>query len=71
MSYDTRDFEPDPKAGVFVDAALDAGTLALGSQYDDARMMLAARGYWSPAAEDVDLVLAGRGGFWVNFNHMF
>ena len=63
ISYDTRDFEPDPKAGVFVDAAVDAGTVALGSQYDYVRMMLAARGYWSPDRDDIDLVLAGRGVF--------
>lgn len=60
VSYDTRDFEPDPNRGVFVDAALDAGTVALGSQFDYARAMIAARGYWSPIAPAADLVLAGR-----------
>jgi len=63
ISYDTRDFEPDPKAGMFLDAALDAGTVALGSQYDYERTMVAARGYWSPDPDDVNLVLAGRGVF--------
>lgn len=58
ISYDTRDFEPDPNRGVFLDAALDLGTVALGSQYDYARFMAAARGYWSPFP--IDLVLAGR-----------
>jgi outer membrane protein assembly factor BamA len=61
ISYDTRDFEPDPNTGVFVDAALDAGTLALGSQFDYLRFLVAARGYWSPFPETADLVLAGRG----------
>ncbi len=61
ISYDTRDFEPDPNRGVFLDAALDAGTVALGSHYDYVRAMAAARGYWSPIPEDADLVLAGRG----------
>ena len=60
VSYDTRDFEPDPNSGVFVDAAIDAGTIALGSQYDYVRAMIAARGYWSPFPERADLVLAGR-----------
>jgi hypothetical protein len=60
ISYDTRDFEPDPNTGVFVDAALDAGTVALGSQFDYVRAMIAARGYWSPIADKADLVLAGR-----------
>jgi len=60
ISYDTRDFEPDPNRGVFVDAALDVGTVLLGSQFDYARFLLAARGYWSPIPETADLVLAGR-----------
>jgi hypothetical protein len=59
-SYDTRDFEPDPNRGVFVDVALDAGTAALGSQYDYVRFLVAARGYWSPIARSADLVFAGR-----------
>ncbi len=60
ISYDTRDFEPDPNTGEFLDLAIDAGTVALGSQYDYVRLMVAARGYWSPAPELADLVLAGR-----------
>jgi outer membrane protein assembly factor BamA len=60
ISYDTRDFEPDPNAGGFVDLAIDAGTVALGSEYDYVRAMLAARGYWSPAPDRADVVLAGR-----------
>jgi hypothetical protein len=58
ISYDTRDFEPDPNRGIFLDAALDAGTVALGSDYDYLRIMAAARGYYSPFR--ADLVLAGR-----------
>ncbi|HEU0029979.1 MAG TPA: DUF5982 domain-containing protein [Kofleriaceae bacterium] len=60
FSYDTRDFEPDPNRGVFLDAELDVGTLALGSEYDYARIMAAARGFWSPIPAYADLVLAGR-----------
>jgi outer membrane protein assembly factor BamA len=60
ISYDTRDFEPDPNRGVFLDAAVDAGTLALGSQYDYVRILGAARGYYSPIPDRADLVLAGR-----------
>lgn len=59
ISYDTRDFEPDPNNGFFADAALDAGTVALGSEYDYLRLLIAARGYWSPWPCR-DLVLAGR-----------
>ena len=60
ISYDTRDFEPDPNTGAFFDLALDAGTAALGSQFDYVRAMAAARGYWSPVPELADLVVAGR-----------
>ena len=60
ISYDTRDFEPDPNTGVFLDLAIDAGTVVLGSQFDYVRAMAAARGYWSPIPELADLVLAGR-----------
>jgi outer membrane protein assembly factor BamA len=60
ISYDTRDFEPDPNSGGFFDLALDTGTVALGSQYDYLRLLVAARGYWSPVPDAADLVLAGR-----------
>ncbi len=59
ISYDTRDFEPDPNTGVYLDAALDAGTVALGSQFDYLRFLAAARGYVSPFS-GTDLVFAGR-----------
>lgn len=60
ISYDTRDFEPDPNQGVFLDLAVDAGTVALGSEYDYLRVLAAARGYWSPDPKTADLVIAGR-----------
>jgi hypothetical protein len=63
ISYDTRDFEPDPNTGVFLDAAMDAGTVALGSEYDYIRLLAAARGYYSPIPDRADLVLAGRATF--------
>jgi hypothetical protein len=63
ISYDTRDFEPDPNTGVFLDAAMDAGTVALGSEYDYVRLLGAARGYYSPIPDRADLVLAGRATF--------
>ena len=60
ISYDTRDFEPDPNRGVFADLELDAGTAALGGEYDYLKLLVAARGYWSPFPARADLVLAGR-----------
>lgn len=61
LAFDTRDFEPDPNAGIFADLAADFGTRALGSQYEYVRAMLAVRGYWSPFPKTADLVLAARG----------
>ncbi len=60
VSYDTRDFEPDPNSGMFADLAIDLATIALGSEYDYVRALAAVRGYWSPAPAHVDLVVAGR-----------
>jgi hypothetical protein len=60
VSYDTRDYEPDPNRGTFVDLAVDAGTRALGSRFDYLRALLAARYYWSPIPDAADLVIAGR-----------
>jgi hypothetical protein len=60
ISYDTRDFEPDPNRGVFADLELDVGTVALGGEYTYAKVLGAVRGFWSPLPEHADLVLAGR-----------
>jgi hypothetical protein len=60
LVYDTRDFEPDPNRGTYVDLSIDVGTIAVGSQFDYVRALVAARGYWSPFPDDVDLVFAGR-----------
>jgi Omp85 superfamily domain len=65
VALDTRDYEPDPNRGVFVDAALDIGSRALGSHYEWARFMLSPRGYFDPFRRWVDLVFAGRATFQV------
>jgi hypothetical protein len=63
LSFDTRDFEPDPNRGLFVDVAADVGTTALGSDYTYARFLTAARFYASLLPRHADLVLAGRATF--------
>jgi len=60
ITYDSRDFEPDPNRGVYLDLAVDAGTIALGSDYDYIQALFAARGFWSPFPAAADVVLAGR-----------
>jgi outer membrane protein assembly factor BamA len=61
LSFDTRDFEPDPNRGVFIDAALDLGTGVLGSRYGWVRFLLSPRLYVSPFPRLADLVFAVRG----------
>jgi len=34
VTYDTRDFEPDPNRGVYLDLSIDVGTVAIGSEFD-------------------------------------
>lgn len=65
VALDTRDYEPDPNRGLFVDAALDVGSRVLGSGYEWARFMLAPRVYFDPFRRWVDLVFAGRATFQV------
>jgi outer membrane protein assembly factor BamA len=61
LSFDTRDFEPDPNHGVFIDAALDLGTSVLGSRYGWTRFLISPRAYLSPIPRLADLVIAARG----------
>ena len=70
LSFDTRDYEPDPNRGVFVDAALDLGSHVLGSSYQWARAMIAPRVYFDPLKKWLDLVLAARGTFQVQSSTM-
>lgn len=59
VSYDTRDFEPDPNSGVYADLSLDVGP-GVFSKYRFVRFLAAARGYYSPIPEIADLVIAAR-----------
>ncbi len=64
-ALDTRDYEPDPNHGLFVDSALDIGSRALGSRYQWTRFMLSPRVYYDPLRRWVDLVFAARATFQV------
>jgi len=61
LSLDTRDFEPDPNAGVYAELSSEFGSKALGSQYEYMRLMLSVRGFYSPIPRVADVVLAVRG----------
>jgi hypothetical protein len=60
LSVDTRDFEPDPNSGVYVELSGEYATKALASQYQYMRLMLSVRGFYSPIPRFADLVLAMR-----------
>lgn len=61
VSLDTRDFDPDPNSGIYLELSTEIGTKALGSRYVYERAMLSVRGFWSPIPHLADLVLAARG----------
>jgi outer membrane protein assembly factor BamA len=60
IALDTRDFEPDPHAGVFVDATGEWSARALGSAATYLRLTMVARFYVAPLSVAPDLVLAVR-----------
>jgi len=60
VALDTRDFEPDPTKGVFLDATGEWSSKAFGSGFDYLRLTLAARAYLSPFPKLTNLVLALR-----------
>jgi Omp85 superfamily domain len=60
VSFDTRDFDPDPNSGVFVDSTGHWSARGFGSLANYLRWTTAARAYVSPFPRIADLVLAGR-----------
>jgi hypothetical protein len=60
LAFDTRDFEPDPSEGVFLQAMSRISPKFLGSEFDYTQVTLTARGYHSVFPELAHLVLAGR-----------
>jgi len=61
IAFDTRDYEPNPKSGVFVDLAGEFSNRVIGSAYDYARVTFTPRVFVSPMPALADLVLALRG----------
>ena len=60
VSYDMRDFEPDPNSGYVLEGSTQFGGTATGSADNYVRGTVQARGFWSPFPEVTDLVFAGR-----------
>jgi hypothetical protein len=60
VAFDTRDYEPDPNDGAFVDLTAEISSRALGSDFDYVRVTFAPRAFVSPAPSLTDAVLAAR-----------
>jgi hypothetical protein len=61
VAYDTRDFEPNPSAGMFHDFSFEFARRAIGSAYDFERYNATVRFYYTPISEATLLTLAARG----------
>ncbi len=60
LAYDTRDYDPDPNSGVFIDTNGHWSARGFGSYADYLRLTTAVRAYVSPVPGLADLVVAGR-----------
>jgi outer membrane protein assembly factor BamA len=60
VAFDTRDFEPDPNSGFFVDFTTEMSGRPIGSEFDWVRATFSPRVYFSPFPKLTDLVIAGR-----------
>jgi hypothetical protein len=63
MVYDTRDFEPDPNSGIFLEGTYEKSTKSIGSDYNFSKYFTQAKLFWSPFPHIFDkLVIANRFG---------
>jgi hypothetical protein len=60
ISFDTRDFNPDPRSGVFVDSTGHWSAKGFGSSVNYLRWTTAARAYVSPFPKLAEVVIAAR-----------
>lgn len=60
LTFDTRDFEPDPSAGVVLQATSRLSTKGIGSSFDYQQITFSARGFHNLLHDPDRLVLAGR-----------
>lgn len=64
LVYDTRDLEPDPNQGMFLEATYEKASKTMGSGYDFSKYFAQGKFFFSPFPKIFDkLVLAGRAGF--------
>ena len=60
LTFDTRDFEPDPASGVMLQAVGRVSSEALGSAFNYQQVTFSARGYHNLLGNSGRLILAGR-----------
>ena len=63
ISFDNRDFEPDPNRGTFTDFTMEFIPEALGSRLGYSRYNLTSRLYYDPIPGYEDFVIAARGSY--------
>ncbi|PJZ53551.1 Omp85 family outer membrane protein [Leptospira adleri] len=64
LVLDTRDLEPDPNRGIFVEATYEKVAKALGSDFQYSKYFTQMKFFYSPFPKVFDkLVIAGRGAF--------
>ncbi|MBF0278141.1 MAG: BamA/TamA family outer membrane protein [SAR324 cluster bacterium] len=61
IAFDSRDYEPAPKKGIFADFVIESSEPLLGSDFNYTRVVATLRGYHSPFPKKAKLVIAGRG----------
>jgi len=70
ISYDTRDFEPDPTRGVLVEAVGQISTRFVGSNFEYQRLTLSGGFFHSPIPDRARLVLVGRAVYNMQFGEV-
>jgi outer membrane protein assembly factor BamA len=67
LTFDTRDFEPDPASGVMLQVVGRLATEALGSSFDYQQITLSGRGFHNLLGDTGRLILAGRFSYVMQF----
>ena len=70
LTYDTRDFEPDPASGLMFQMAARVSTRALASSFNYQQLGLSMRAFHNLLAEPGRLILAGRLTYTMQFGHV-
>jgi hypothetical protein len=70
ISYDTRNFEPDPTRGVLVEAVGQISTRFVGSNFEYQRLTLSGNVFHSPIPDRARLILVGRAVYNMQFGEV-